>query len=119
MTFGKYQGKPLAEIPADYLCWLLTICRLGHCLRRAIKAELKYRGKEQAVVTAPPAHARLPSRPGAQRFRQRRGSSGWERNGTRGASTTAISSPSATRRYQPGGGQLDDSRTPRFMAAAS
>ena len=37
MPFGKYRGKPLAEIPVDYLLWVLANCQnITPKLRRAI-----------------------------------------------------------------------------------
>lgn len=35
MPFGKYRGEILADIPGDYLLWLLRNCR-------SIKPELRY-----------------------------------------------------------------------------
>jgi uncharacterized protein (DUF3820 family) len=29
MPFGRYKGKPLAEVPASYLLWLARECKLS------------------------------------------------------------------------------------------
>jgi hypothetical protein len=46
MTFGKYSGKRLDEIPIGYLRWLLRECdNLEVWLRLAVEAELVRRGE--------------------------------------------------------------------------
>jgi putative quorum-sensing-regulated virulence factor len=43
MRFGKHKGKPLREVPADYLCWVLRKCdRLSPSTRIAIKSYLDF-----------------------------------------------------------------------------
>jgi hypothetical protein len=38
LRFGKHRGKPLADIPADYLIWILRNCpRLNSYTREAIE----------------------------------------------------------------------------------
>jgi hypothetical protein len=39
LNFGKHRGKPLNQIPADYLTWILENCctRLSFSTREAIK----------------------------------------------------------------------------------
>jgi hypothetical protein len=42
LRFGKHRGKPLAQIPADYLIWVLQNClRLNPCTREAIEGFLQ------------------------------------------------------------------------------
>ena len=37
MPFGKYKNLPLADIPTDYLVWILNNCRnISYRLRKAI-----------------------------------------------------------------------------------
>ena len=40
MPFGKYKGRPLRDIPEDYLAWLLDNCELKPTLRQAVTAAL-------------------------------------------------------------------------------
>lgn len=41
MPFGKYQGESLADLPSDYVNWLLSNCQLRPELRVALE-ELGY-----------------------------------------------------------------------------
>ena len=42
LRFGKHRGKPLADIPADYLIWVLRNCsRLNPYTREAIEGFLR------------------------------------------------------------------------------
>jgi hypothetical protein len=42
LRFGKHCGKPLAQIPADYLIWVLRNCsRLNPYTREAIEGFLR------------------------------------------------------------------------------
>ena len=42
LRFGKHRGKPLSNIPADYLLWVLRNCsRLKPALREAIEGYLR------------------------------------------------------------------------------
>jgi exodeoxyribonuclease X len=42
LHFGKHRGKPLQDIPADYLIWVLQNCsRLNPCMREAIEGFLR------------------------------------------------------------------------------
>jgi hypothetical protein len=42
MPFGKHKGRHLAQIPADYLYWILDNCvHLDRRLRRAIERHLE------------------------------------------------------------------------------
>lgn len=43
MPFGRFKGEPLAEVPTDYLQWLLSLDDLRPELRSAVMAELKTR----------------------------------------------------------------------------
>jgi uncharacterized protein (DUF3820 family) len=45
MPFGKYEGKPLSEVPSDYLCWVFGGKeRLSTGIHNALVAELERRG---------------------------------------------------------------------------
>jgi hypothetical protein len=44
LPFGKHKGRPLAEVPASYLSWLLAEVKLSSGLRCAVAAELTRRG---------------------------------------------------------------------------
>jgi hypothetical protein len=47
LAFGKHKGRPLAEVPTDYLRWALDGCDLLSAPeRRAITTELASRGSE-------------------------------------------------------------------------
>jgi hypothetical protein len=52
MPFGMHKGRSLAEIPTDYLRWLLRECHnLTPWLRSAVEAQLEfreYRGRRRA-----------------------------------------------------------------------
>jgi hypothetical protein len=52
MPFGKHAGKPLPDVPTDYLEWALKETKLGSGLRAAVVAELGQRGV--AVPAAQP-----------------------------------------------------------------
>jgi len=44
MPFGKYKGRPLADVSSDYLAWVLAKCRNADpALLRAVRAELNRR----------------------------------------------------------------------------
>jgi hypothetical protein len=46
MTFGKYKGRRVQDIPSSYLEWVLRECQsLEPWLRRAIQAEVCGRGR--------------------------------------------------------------------------
>lgn len=44
MPFGKYQGKPLAEVPSDYVTWLAKSGAFDKPENQALKQELEKRG---------------------------------------------------------------------------
>jgi hypothetical protein len=46
VPFGKHKGQPIAEVPADYLMWMLSLANLSPDLRTAIKADLVRRQDE-------------------------------------------------------------------------
>jgi uncharacterized protein (DUF3820 family) len=49
MSFGKYKGRELCDIPLDYLRWVLRNCdRMNAFLRGAIQAEVQRRRNLQA-----------------------------------------------------------------------
>lgn len=43
MPFGRHKGRPLSEIPSEYLSWLLRECDLRPWLHDAVEAELQDR----------------------------------------------------------------------------
>ena len=43
MPFGKHRGRPLCEVPANYLTWLLRKCDLSPWLEQAVQDELSSR----------------------------------------------------------------------------
>jgi hypothetical protein len=66
LPFGRHKDKPIGEVPADYLQWLLATCKLSSGLRAAVANELASRGVE--VPSAPPPRPISPCRdcgPGA------------------------------------------------------
>jgi hypothetical protein len=55
LPFGKHKGRPLSDVPASYLSWLLTI-KLSSGLRAAVEGELRRRGqtvREQQPLPTP------------------------------------------------------------------
>lgn len=58
MPFGKHRGKDLADIPDDYLVWVLDNCEtISPTLRRAIEARLDI---EAEYIHPPPPPPRFP-----------------------------------------------------------
>jgi uncharacterized protein (DUF3820 family) len=61
--FGKYKGKPLADVPTDYLQWLEGEGIRSPKLAEAVATELKRRasgaGAAPAPSPAPPLEAAL------------------------------------------------------------
>jgi hypothetical protein len=58
LPFGRYRGRPLPDVPAGYLAWLLSECKLSSGLRAAVHAELESRPDRPADLPAksdPPA----------------------------------------------------------------
>jgi hypothetical protein len=45
MTFGKYRGELLCDIPTGYLRWLREVPDLNYRLREGVQAELQRREK--------------------------------------------------------------------------
>jgi hypothetical protein len=55
MTFGKYKGRPVWDVPDDYLQWCLhEATSLRDWQRQAIAAELKRRRQASARPPPPP-----------------------------------------------------------------
>jgi hypothetical protein len=48
MPFGRHKGRPLAEVPSEYLRWSLANVRLGSGFRREIVADLGRRSLQEA-----------------------------------------------------------------------
>jgi uncharacterized protein (DUF3820 family) len=55
LPFGKHVGEKIADVPGDYLAWLLSKAKLSAGLRDAITAELEARG---LTPPAPPPPTR-------------------------------------------------------------
>lgn len=49
--FGKHKGKPLEEIPEDYLCWVLENCSPRPTLLRAIEQILDVNDEPNLAIT--------------------------------------------------------------------
>jgi hypothetical protein len=60
MPFGQYRGKPVSEVPDDYLAWVLRTCHVGRGLRDAIAEEL-HGGPE--LPPRPPPEPRPEAKP--------------------------------------------------------
>jgi hypothetical protein len=56
MPFGRYKGRPLSALPADYLDWLATLPDLRPPLRAAVAAEQARRDETDAR----PSHGGCP-----------------------------------------------------------
>lgn len=55
MPFGKYRGVEIAELPDDYLGWLLSLgAELREPLRTAVMAERRSRQRPRGTVKALP-----------------------------------------------------------------
>ena len=53
MPFGKYRGRPLSELPDDYLFWLLSLDNLRQPLRLAVEAERDCRARAVQQLASP------------------------------------------------------------------
>jgi hypothetical protein len=63
IPFGKHAGKSPADVPADYLVWMLRNCKLSTGLRAAIRADLIRRSVDSSKLPpeqepAPPPRCR-------------------------------------------------------------
>ena len=56
IPFGKHRGSLIADVPAEYLLWLLSLANLSDPLRAAVKADL-VRRQEAAQALLPLADA--------------------------------------------------------------
>lgn len=54
MPFGKYKGRELTEIPADYLYWLASLPDLRAPLKLALAAELRRREPSSSLLGSTP-----------------------------------------------------------------
>lgn len=59
LTFGKYKGVPLAQVPQQYLDWALREVELLPYLRHAIEQELANRATGHHGSQARQAHQRI------------------------------------------------------------
>jgi hypothetical protein len=51
MTFGKHKGEQLADIPTEYLAWVLENCAtINRHLRDEIKLEIENREDDTIAV---------------------------------------------------------------------
>jgi hypothetical protein len=58
LTFGKYVGQPLSQVPSSYLAWMLNELRgLDHRLRDAVRRELARRTGSRGQRTGEGARA--------------------------------------------------------------
>ena len=48
MPFGKHAGVPIADLPHDYLEWILENLKLRGSLLRALETEYERRGRHAA-----------------------------------------------------------------------
>jgi superfamily II DNA or RNA helicase len=48
MLYGKYQGIPLTDIPADYLSWVLNSTKKDSAFKSAVRRELVERQKKES-----------------------------------------------------------------------
>jgi hypothetical protein len=56
MPFGMHRGEQLADLPEEYLTWLLTLSNLSPALRRAIEGQLDVQERERlATIRGPRA----------------------------------------------------------------
>src|SRR5262245_39024504 len=61
LPFGRHANKPLPEVPADYLAWLLAgQAKASNWLRRVIGEELRRRGLEAPPEGPPPPEPACP-----------------------------------------------------------
>jgi hypothetical protein len=54
LPFGKHKGRPLADVPTDYLRWVLRETKLSARLAAAVRAELASRGQPVPPPAASP-----------------------------------------------------------------
>lgn len=57
MPFGKWKDRDLAEVPSDYLNWMLRTCKLSSGLRQAVALEMQSRG--EPIPKPPPVRVPL------------------------------------------------------------
>jgi exodeoxyribonuclease X len=50
MPFGKHRGKPIKELPNDYLTWILENLEMRKSLRTVLEAEYERRGRWSVVL---------------------------------------------------------------------
>jgi hypothetical protein len=66
LPFGKHRDKPLADVPSDYLRWIVAECKLSAALRKAVADELDRRG--YVVPAGPRQHPPRCDRCGGSEF---------------------------------------------------
>jgi hypothetical protein len=81
IPFGKHRGKAPADVPADYLLWLLRACKLSTGLRGAIRSDLIRRGVDPSRLppqpeAAPPPNCRRCGSPEMRLYWQELGGQG-------------------------------------------
>ena len=43
MSFGKYRGKPIHDVPTDYLLWIISLPDMSEHVKKEARKELKSR----------------------------------------------------------------------------
>jgi hypothetical protein len=52
LPFGRYRGRPLTELPSDYVEWALALDHLREPLKSRLRAEVQRPGRAMKVGTA-------------------------------------------------------------------
>lgn len=71
MPFGKYKGRPISQVPAGYLAWLVDLPDIRPATREAVQAylhppELPMEGREPDEPAPKPARRPAARRPAPQ-----------------------------------------------------
>ncbi len=66
LKFGQFKGRPLDQVPKDYLLWLISLPDLDGCLREHVNTILnRWKTQEKDPWLKPPAkrQTKQPSKP--------------------------------------------------------